>query len=205
MDHRPGHAAVPIAALLCLLAAALFAACGSPAPTIPMTSTTGPTIGPLTAAPATPLPATEVPSAAAPSAAAGAPACTAADLKVSHGLVEGAAGSRITEVVLVAAASCAIDAFPTFGLRDANGTALVGGVAAGTGRMDLEPGGVYNTVVRLANWCTPEPAFPVTLELRLGPEELTVTGGSFPEGDSMPPCLGDATPILAAEPWTEVP
>ena len=68
-----------------------------------------------------------------------------------------------------------------------------------------KPGGVYNTVVRLANWCTPEPAFPVTLELRLGPEELTVTGGSFPEGDSMPPCLRRRHPDLRGGTLTEVP
>jgi hypothetical protein len=53
-------------------------------------------------------------------AAAGAPACTAADLKASHGLVAGAAGSRVTSVVLDAQVACSIDAFPAFGLANAN-------------------------------------------------------------------------------------
>jgi hypothetical protein len=54
--------------------------------------------------------------------AAGAPACTPADLKAEHGLVEGAAGSTLTTVLLTTAIACSIDAFPAMGLRDASYT-----------------------------------------------------------------------------------
>jgi hypothetical protein len=125
-----------------------------------------------------------------------------ADLKASHGLVEGAAGSIITEVLLVSSIGCSVDAFPVLGLRDADGTAIVGGTAAGPGRLDLAPLGSYTSAVRVANWCVPEPAFPLALELRIGDQELEVTGGSFPEEDNLPTCSGDGAPILEGEAWT---
>lgn len=190
---------MPVAALLGLLAAALVAACGSPPPSAPAIAS--PPTGLVTPAPATIPPATEVPSAPPASTSAGAPPCTGADLKASHGLVEGAAGSQLTEVVLVAAVACSVDAFPTLGLRDASGAGVVGGVAGGAGRIDLAPNAAYASVVRIANWCAPEPAFPVTLEIRLGTEEVPVTGGSFPEEGSLPPCNGAGAPILEGGAW----
>ena len=117
--------------------------------------------------------------------------------------MEGAAGSRIAEVVLVAGVTCSIDAFPTLGLRDANGAALVGGVASGQGRIDLSPDTSYTSNVRLGNWCAPDPAFPLVLEIRLGAEELAVTGSSFPEEGDLPPCNGDGGPILEGTGWAE--
>lgn len=201
MHLRRGHE-LPVAAPILVAVAALLAACGTQTPTAPAASTTGPTTPPLTTAP-TLAPATVAPvSAAPPTAAAGAPACTAADLKASHGLVEGAAGSRITEVVLVTATACAIDSFPTFGLRDETGAAIVGGTAGGTGSIDIAPDASYTSAVRIANWCTTDPAFPVTLELRIGGEELAVSGSSFPEEGNLPPCNGSGAPILEAGAWT---
>ncbi len=201
-DDRRGHASVPVAAPLALVLTALLAACGT-APTVPPTSsTTGPSTGPVTAAPTALPPTTEAPSAPAPSVTSGAPACSAADLKASHGLVEGAAGSRLTEVVLVAAVTCSIDLFPTLGLRDADGTAVVGGVAGGAGSLDLSPDASYTSNVRVANWCVNEPDFPVSLQIRVGGEELTVTGSSFPEDGDPPPCSGEGPPILEGGPWT---
>ena len=152
---------------------------------------------------------TSAPSAAvqtpAGSATAGVPACTSADVKASHGLVEGAAGSRLTTVVLVASMPCSVGAFPAMGLRDAVGTALVGAPAGGSGRLDLVAGGVYESEVRLANWCAAEPTFPLSLVLSLPAEQVTVTGGSFPDESDLPPCNGGAGPILEAGAWAPSP
>ncbi len=195
---------MPIAAPLALVVMTLLAACGT-TPTVPPTSlTTGPSIGPITAAPTVVAPTAAPPTApsAAPPSTTSNTACTPADLKASHGLIEGAAGSRLTEVVLVAAVACSIDAFPTLGLRDANGDAVVGGVAGGTGRIDLSPDLAYASNIRVANWCLPDPSFPFSLEIRMGAEEVEVTGGSFPDEGNPPPCNGDGGPILEGGAWT---
>jgi hypothetical protein len=212
MNDRRGHRTVPVAApkllVAGLVAAWLLAACGTTTPTISPTATLAPTaavtVAPITAPPPTDTPITAAPPTIVPTAAAGTPACTAADLKASHGLVEGAAGSRLTEVLLVAAVACSIDATPTLGLRDAAGGAIVGGVATAPGRIDLSPELAYASSVRFANWCNPEPAFPLELTIRLGAEELPVTGGSFPDEESgMPPCNGESVaPMLEGGAWT---
>ena len=211
MNDRRGRRTVPVAAssllVAGLVAAWLVAACGTPTPSTAPTATVAPTVAPVTVAPVTAAPATDAPTAAPPTivpTAAGTPACTAADLKASHGLVEGAAGSRLTEVVVVAAIACSIDATPTLGLRDASGAAIVGGVATAPGRIDLSPELAYASSVRFANWCNPEPEFPLELTIRLGAEELPVTGGSFPDEESgMPPCNGESVaPTLEGGAWT---
>ena len=196
MKDRRGHR-VPGAALLSLVLASA-AACGSPPPSAFPNSTTGPTIGPATSEP------TSAPT--APSGTpAGTPPCTPADLKASHGLIEGAAGSALFEVVLVAATTCSIEAFPTLGIRDASGAALVGGVAGGSGRVDLSPDASYSSAVRLSNWCATDPAFPLTLEIRLGAEELAVTGPLFEDSSALPPCNGEGGANLEAQAWTAGP
>jgi hypothetical protein len=206
MRDRGGNRRLPGTAPLTFAVVAMLAACGTTPTLPPLGSTTGPSTGPLTAAPTVPPasipPATNAPSAAPPSTTSGAPACAAADLKASHGLVEGGAGSRVTEVVLVAAATCSVDLFPTLGLRDGAGSAIVGGVAAGSGRIDVSADAAYASEVRIANWCAEEPAFPVTIQIRVAGEEVPVTGGSFPEEGSMPPCNGDGAPVLEAGAWT---
>jgi hypothetical protein len=174
--------------------AALAVGCSpNPAPTAPATSAT-PTSSPLATVPEpTPIGT----SAAAP--------CTAADLKASHGLIEGAAGSRLTTVDLVARIACSVDAFPALGLRDADGAILVGAAAGGPGRIDLIGGDAYESNVRVANWCAAEPAFPLALEIIIAGEELQVTGSSFPEEGDLPPCNGGAGPILEGTAWTAAP
>ena len=137
----------------------------------------------------------------APSAVAGAPACTPVDLKASHGLVEGATGSRITEVLLVSNRGCSVDAFPALGLRDSAGAALVGGTSGGPGRIELTPAVAYSSNVRLANWCADEPSFPLTLEIVIDGQQLVVEGSSFPEDGDLPPCNGDGGPILEGSAW----
>jgi hypothetical protein len=205
MHDRRGRHSVPVAAPLLAIVAAFVAACGSPTPTTPVDSTTGPTTPPITAFPTLPVATVPPETAAPPTSAAGTPACTPADLKASHGLVEGAAGSRLTEIVLVSSSVCSVDLWPTLGIRDAGGNAVVGSTAGGTGRIDLSPVGSYTSEARLGNWCAPDPAFPLKLELRLGADELAVTGSSFPEEGSLPPCVGDGGPILEAQAWSAGP
>jgi hypothetical protein len=200
MKDGRGHR-VPLTALLSLVVIALVAACGSPTPSAFPNATTGPTIGPVTASPAT----SAAPATTSATAAAGAPPCTAADLKASHGLIEGAAGSRLFEVILVSAAACSVDAFPTLGIRDATGAAIVGGVAGGAGRIDLSPEASYASPVRLSNWCVSDPAFPLSLEIRLGSEELAVTGPAFEDESDLPACSGGGGAILEAGAWVAGP
>ena len=152
----------------------------------------------------TQAPATEV-ATPEPTSIAAAPACAATDLKASHDLVEGAAGSRLTTVLLVAARTCSVDAFPAMGLRDAHGAELVGSAAGGSGRIDLDPNVSYSSAVRLANWCNPDPSFPLALVVRLGTGEVGVTGSSFPDQGDMPPCNGAGGPVLEAGAWQATP
>ena len=191
-----------------VLAFGLLACNPSPAAT---PSATAATPTPPTATPTAPIQPTIPPATAVPLATpvdtgtAGTPPCILADLKASHGLVEGAAGSALTEVVLVSASTCSVDGFPALALRDAQGDALIGAPSASPGAIDLVAGVAYTSEVRLANWCAPEPAFPVSLEIVLGTEELGVTGTSFPDDGDLPPCNGEGGPILEATGWTPAP
>lgn len=183
-----------------VLAVGVLGCSPTPVTTTPPTSAASPAPTASAAPTSTPAPPTDSPT-AAPTTVGGAPACEVADLKATHGPIEGAAGSRLTTVVLVAAIRCSIDAFPALGLRDANGTILVGAPAAGAGRIDLSPDASYESNVRLGNWCADEPQFPLTLEVIVGGADLSVTGGSFPEAGDLPPCNGDGAPILEATGW----
>lgn len=197
---RPRAAARSLAVVLAL---GLAACTPTPSATPPPTATPAPTptgvASPEPTASAEPSP-TLLPT-TGPTGISGARPCTAIDLKASHGLVEGAAGSIFTTVVLVAGQTCSLNAFPAFGLRDANGAELVGSVAGGQGRLDLDPNASYESAVRFANWCGTDPAFPLELVLRLGAEEVTVTGSSFPDEGSLPACAGGGGPVLEASGW----
>ena len=194
------RAAAPFFAGVLALGLVACSATPTASPTIAPPSTPTPTVVPTESV----APPTEAATPVA-SAGAGSPACTALDLKASHDLVEGAAGSQFTTVLLVAAMRCSVDAFPAMGLRDANGAELVGSAAGGPGRIDLDPNVSYSSAVRLANWCNPEPAFPLALVVRIGSEEVGVTGSSFPDEGDMPPCNGGGGPILEAGQWEAAP
>jgi Domain of unknown function (DUF4232) len=193
------RAAAPfIAAVLMLcIAACTSTPTSPPTPEPSIAATIAPSIPPETS-----IPSVEITP--APTTVAAAPACTAADLKASHDIVEGAAGSRLTTVVLVAQSTCSVDLYPAMGLRDANGSELVGSTSGGAGKLDLDPEISYSSAVRLANWCNPEPAFPVALVVRLGAAEVPVTGSSFPDQGDMPPCNGSGGPVLESGPWEAI-
>jgi hypothetical protein len=205
-DRRRTYRTRAAAPLLAGLLGLGIAAC---APSSPATASPFQTITPgpvVTQLPSPSLAPTEsATSAPTPSGIAAAPACTAADLKASHDLVEGAAGSRGTAVLLVAASRCSVDLYPAMGIRDANGRELVGSTAGGVGRIDLAPNGSYTSLVRFADWCNPDPAFPLTLVVRIGAEEVGVTGSSFPDEGDMPPCNGGGGPVLEAGAWEAAP
>lgn len=181
-------------------------ACGPATPTAsPAADTPSPaaTPGP-TLTPATPSPLPSAAASAAPTAAAGTTPCSVADLKASHGLVDGAAGSIITEVVLEANSDCTVETAPALGLQDKSGSALITATPAGPGSIQLTAGNAYTSQIRIANWCKPEPAFPLTLVLWIDDEKLNVTGGSFPEG-GMPGCLGTGGVRLESTAWVVSP
>ena len=195
---------LPRLALGGFLAAALVA-CGpaltsTPSPasgTTAPTETLGPTLTPATPTPiVTPTPV--------PTPVGGIGICGTADLKASHGLVEGAAGSLITQVVLESNADCTVETSPSLGLQDKSGNALVTATQAGPGTVELHAGNAYSSQVRIANWCHPEPAFPLALILWIDGEKLIVTGGSFPDG-GMPGCLGAGGVRLESTAWVVSP
>ena len=200
------RAAAPVAAIALLLAACT----STPSPSasaVPVSPSPAPSAAPSLTATATPTSVPPSPSAApAASQVAGASQCEAADLKASHGLVEGGAGSVFTTVVLVASVPCSIDLWPAFGLKDGSGNVLVNAVSGGPGRIDLDPELSYQSNVRMANWCGNDPAFPLTFELLTGGSTVKVTGGSFPEEGALPQCSGEnAGKTFDAQPWEVVP
>jgi hypothetical protein len=204
MADRRGRTSIRAAAQLLAVVVVLAACSSTPSPT-PAPPTPSPVVTPAPSLVASVAPPSVAPSPSSPPAEtqdSGAAQCEPADIKASHGRVEGAAGSIFTTVVLSSAFACSVDRYPAFGLRDANGAVLVGGAAGGPGRLELDPELTYETNVRLANWCADDPDFPLTFELILGGATEEVTGGSFPEEGDVPPCNGDtAGRILEATQW----
>ena len=98
-----------------------------------------------------------------------------------------------------------MDAFPALGLRDAAGDPLIGGPSSGPGATDLVAGVAYRSDVRLANWCAPEPDFPLSLVVIITGDDLVVTGDAFPEEGDLPPCNGEVGPTLEGTEWTATP
>lgn len=213
MADRRGRTSIRTAAQLAVLAL-VVAACGT---TTPTASLPGEQPSPSLEASAAPsATATLVPPTAAPpspspepveTTPAGPAQCEPADIKASHGRVEGAAGSVFTEVELVAGIACSVDLFPAFGLKDGNGSVLVGAAAQGPGRIDLVAGASYTSNVRLANWCADDPDFPLRFELIIAGETEAVTGATpFPDDGDIPPCNGQTTGrILEATSWVAAP
>ena len=207
MADRGGSARTRAAATLLVssLAIGLVACSATPsAAPLPTPTTALPTVAP-TASPTATAALPTLASTLAPTSGTATRACGAVDLKASHDLVEGAAGSRLTNVVLTAATTCWVDLYPALGIRDGTGTQLVGSTATGSGRIELHPDVTYSTEVRFANWCDPDPRFPLALVIRIGPEEVAVTGSSFPDVGDMPPCNGVGGPRLESNPWTAAP
>lgn len=191
--------------IVALLLTAGLVACGpatpTPAPTVAETPSAAP-VG--TAAPTLATPTQAPTPSPLPTAAAGVPLCGVADLKASHGISDGAAGSILTEIVLVSDATCAVDSMPSLGLQDSKGSPLVVATTAGPGTIELSGGSAYTSQIRLANWCGADPSFPLALVLWIDSEKLVVTGGSFPQ-DGMPGCLADGGVRLEATPWVATP
>ena len=102
----------------------------------------------------------------------------------------------------MAGTTCSVDAFPLLGFRDAEGAAIVGGVSGGPGRIDVSPQSSYTSEVRISNFCVTDPTFPLTLEIRLGTEEVPVSGPAFDDESDLPPCNGGGGATLEAGAWT---
>lgn len=192
--------------IVALLIAGVIGACNSVVSSPPVASERA-TLAPTVAMAETIAPTATVTLTATPveTDTAGTPPCELSDLKASHGLVEVSGDSRLTEVVLVAAGSCSVNLFPGVGLRDPAGAAIVDSPSAGPGRLDLVPDIAYRSQVRLASWCAPEPAFPLTLALLVADGSIEVTGSSFPEDGELPPCATDGATVLEASAWNPVP
>jgi hypothetical protein len=194
-----------------MCAAMLLSACGTtvstPSPLPSIAPSTMPTAVPDTFDIPSAGPATASPEPSdTETGNAGTPACPVDELKASRGITEVDGDDRTTEVVLVAADTCSIDAYPTLLLEDADSNIIVAVNAAGTGGIDLVGGVAYSSEVRLGNWCLDEPSYPVSIGILQGIQTLLVTGDSFPDEDDLPACLhDDADPVLSGTAWSPKP
>jgi hypothetical protein len=173
------------------------AACATPTPS------PGPTVTPASSPGATTTPA---PTVGPSPTEVGSPAnadCTPADIELTHGRIDGAAGSRFTTltVTVTGPTACVLPAGPTVELVDAGGAILITSVATGASSLDLSPGATATSTIQLANWCTDPPAQPVTLTLVLGSAKIGAAGGPFPSENEMPPCNGGPALVFAPSPW----
>ncbi|HJP89392.1 MAG TPA: hypothetical protein VJ850_10195 [Candidatus Limnocylindrales bacterium] len=131
----------------------------------------------------------------------GTPPCDIDAVKASHGLIDSDGDDRTTEVVLVAADTCSIDAYPELSLADSKGHVVAQADAAGAGAIDLVGGVAYTTEVRVSNWCI-DVAPPVAIRIAHDGASIVVTGDSFPDPDNLPPCVHqDAPPVLSGTAW----
>lgn len=173
---------------------------GTPVAATPTTPSLGPTGAVSVASPTTSPRETPIAT-----AGVGARSCELDELKASHGLVEAAGDGRVTEIVLVSAGLCSVNLFPSLRLRDATGAEVADSPSAGPGRIDLVADVAYRSQVRLANWCAPDAAFPLTLVLVVADGHIDVTGSSFPDDGELPPCATDGETILEASAWNPMP
>jgi len=131
----------------------------------------------------------------------GTPPCDIDAVKASHGLIDIDGDDRTTEVVLVAADTCSVDAYPELALVAPGGKAIAHADAAGAGAIDLVGGVAYTSEVRISNWCG-DVAFPVEIRIVHDGSSIVVTGDSFPDQDNLPPCVHqDAPPVLSGTAW----
>ena len=190
-------------------ASLLLAACGTAVPTaspLPVLPTAAaPTIGePATVPPTMVVEESEAPEPTfTDTGAPGTPPCGIDELKASRGITQVEGDERVTEILLVAAGTCSVDAFPTLFLQDDGGMKLVMADAAGPGGIDLVGGVAYVSAIRLSNWClVGDPAYPVSIGIKHATGTLMVTGDSFPDEGDLPACLfQDSEPLLAATAW----
>jgi len=203
--RRRSRWAVAIA-LVAVLLSSCDAVAPSVVPTIPLPSD----VAFETFASFEPLPTDEVPTEPPftpdDTGSPGTPPCEAGALKASNGIMEVDADDRTTELLLVAADTCSVDAYPTLLLRDADGRVLVAADPAGVGGIDLVPGVAYTSEVRLSNWCLGEPAWPLSIGIVHAASTIPATGESFPDEGALPPCVyQDADPTLAGSAWAPSP
>jgi hypothetical protein len=207
-DRRGTRARRLLPVFTTVAAAALLLACGSTVPT----ASPLPSLPPAPAATPTEVPDTfDVPSFTpetdppdptdSDTGSPGTPPCDADAVKASHGLIESDGDDRTTEVVLVAADTCSVDAYPELALEDSRGHVLAHADAAGAGAIDLVGGAAYTPEVRLSNCCL-DVALPVAIRIAHGGASIVVTGDSFPDPDNLPPCVHqDAPPVLSGTGW----
>jgi hypothetical protein len=129
-------------------------------------------------------------------AASSAPSCTGSQLSARVVDWQGAAGSRIADVVLVnmSFSPCTIRNNPRVRLVSAHGATLINGLAASTTGATHVLGGLgfLETEVSDSNYCGHAFAKPVTLEFVLPGTlgHVIAIPVSAIDGDGVPPCNG---------------
>lgn len=171
--------------LVVLAVAAVVAACG------------GTTQSPSASATAGGTPAASM---AAPSTGAG--PCAAADLRVTSTGWGAAAGSRGADVMVENAGNgtCAVEG-PRIAIVDATGTVVLES-EGDTGETVVDAGSSTAFAFTFSNWCTPGPALPMQVALRVGEELIGIDDLAIATTDDLPPCNGEGQPAtLSTIPW----
>ncbi|HVA86559.1 MAG TPA: DUF4232 domain-containing protein [Candidatus Saccharimonadales bacterium] len=124
------------------------------------------------------------------------PKCVASQLSARIVDWQGAAGSRIADVLLVntSFASCVVRNYPHVSLVSSHGVGLISGGAASTtaATHTLFPLGFLKTEVQDSNYCGPSFSKPVTLTFVLPGAlgRVVAIPRSSADTSGVPPCLG---------------
>ena len=132
-------------------------------------------------------------------------ACDPASLAARISGWEGAAGSRIADVVLVnqGPSACLLEAMARPQLVDGRGEVLIDGRApTDRATVPLEPGATVRTLVEASNLCKPAPTPPVSVAFVMTDGQRLVAAPLTPDDATVPPCNGSAAPaVIDMHPW----
>lgn len=161
-------------------------------------------------APGSPAPGSAEPSAAATgSSPAGTPsgAADACRLEVAISSWEGAAGSRLANLVATnrGQVACEVPLQTPAQLIDGTGRVLAqtGAATSGSRLVSIEPGQRVTTMASVANVCGAPPVAPVTIRLDLGTNGVVDARPVSPTDTTVPPCNGPSQPSqMSIQGWT---
>ena len=184
----------------------------SPSAALSSAPSAAPTSAPSSAL-ASPKTASQAPASVAPAGPAACPGSTLSGRILDW---QGAAGSRIADVLVTNTGStpCYVRGTPGLELIDANGRVLIGSnaseaappsVAPSDPTFDLAAGGTVKTMVQVSNYCGAPGTMPIRIRFN-----LPASGGSFTanpgpgvsSAEAIPPCNGPGSPAhIAMNGW----
>jgi hypothetical protein len=120
---------------------------------------------------------------------------------------QGAAGSRFADVELTnTGPACTLSAMARPQLIEGHGAVIINGQVPGASTLlTVEPGTVLKTMVRVANYCGPLPAAPVTVAFVFNgaTDRVVAMPVSAADTSGVPPCNGEpgSAGDIVMHPW----